>query len=105
AAFQASHSTAGARGGWRSHEPCPAITAPPDHGGGILLPSRKAMPSGAVCAGSPTSIGASAEQSSLVPPGLVTASGTSGTLASDPAGGVPSWSRVRYGQPRAPPPA
>jgi hypothetical protein len=86
AAFQASHSTAGARGGWRSHEPCPAITAPPDHGAGILLPPRKLMPSGAVCAGSPTSIGASAEQSSLVPPGLVTASGTSGTLASDPAG-------------------
>jgi hypothetical protein len=85
-AFQASHSTVGARGGWRSHEPCPAITAPRDHGAGILLPSRKVMPSGAVCAGSPTSIGASAAQFSLFPPGLVAALGTSGTLASDPAG-------------------
>jgi hypothetical protein len=61
------------------------------------------MPSGAVCAGSPTSMGASAEQSSLVPPGLVTASGTSGTVASDPAGWLPSWSGLQYGQPRSRP--
>src|ERR1700733_10427259 len=103
AAFQASHSTAGACGGWRSHEPCTARTAPPDHRAGTLLPSRNVMPSGALWAGSPTSTGFSAAQSSSVPPGLVTELGTSGMLASDPAGWLSSWSGSQYGQPRSRP--
>ena len=60
------------------------------------------MPSGALCAGSPTSTGASAAQSSAHPPGLVTALATSGTSASDPAGLLSSWSGSN-GQPRSRP--
>ena len=45
--FQASHSTAGERGGTRFHEPCAAMTAPPDQGIGMAVPSRNDMPSGA----------------------------------------------------------
>ena len=105
AALQASHSTAGARGGWRSHEPCAATTAPPDHGAGMALPSRKDMPSGALWAGSPASTGGRAAQSSRPPPGLVTESATNGTgtrahtRAAHPAGTV----SVR-GVANAPPP-
>ena len=44
------------------------------------------MPSGALWAGSPTSIGASFAQSSAVPVGLVAELATSGISASDPAG-------------------
>ena len=62
------------------------MTAPPDQGAGSLLPSRKLMPRGALCAGSPTSIGASFAQSSAVPVGLVVALATSGMSASEPAG-------------------
>jgi hypothetical protein len=61
------------------------------------------MPSGALCAGSPTSTGASAAQSSAVPLGLVTESATSGMPASDPAGWLWSWSGSQYGQPRSRP--
>jgi hypothetical protein len=99
-AYQGSHITAGARGGCRSHEPWIAMTAPPDQGAGILLPSRKVMPSGALWAGSPTSIGASFAQSRAVP---VPELATSGTLASDPAGWLWSSSGSQYGQPRSRP--
>src|SRR6185437_15755063 len=101
AALHAIHSTAGGRGGWRFHEPCTATTAPPDHGAGILLPSRKARPSGALCAGSPTWSFGSLAQSRWRPPGLVSASATNGTLASEPAGWFRSWSGLQYGQPRS----
>src|ERR1700729_2753527 len=79
------HNTAGGWGGWRSHEPWTATTAPPDHGAESLLPSRKARPSGALWAARPTSIGDKLAQSKAVPPGLVRASATKGTSASDPA--------------------
>src|ERR1700761_4922373 len=97
------HSTAGARGGCRFQEPCTATTAPPDHGAAILLPARNDRPSGALCAGSPTSIGFSAAQFRLLPPGLVTASATNGMSTSDPAGWLLSWSGLQYGQPRSRP--
>src|ERR1700689_2055604 len=102
-ASQGSHITAGARGGCRSHEPWITMTAPPDHGAGILLPSRKVMPSGALWAGSPTAIGASFAQSRAVPVGLVPELATSGMLASDPAGRLWSSSGPQAGHPRARP--
>ena len=50
------------------------------------------MPTGALCAGSPTSIGASLAQSSAVPFGLVVALATSGTSTIDSTGLLSSWS-------------
>ena len=61
------------------------------------------MPSGALWAGRPASTGGSAAQSRWMPPGLVTASATNGTSASDPAGWFMSWSGLQYGQPRSRP--
>jgi hypothetical protein len=61
------------------------------------------MPSGALCAGSPTWTRGSAAQCSLAPPGLVSALAISGTLASDPFGVLLSWSGSQYGQPRSRP--
>src|ERR1700727_490711 len=101
--FQGIHSTAGARGGFRSQEPCTATTAPPDHGAATLLFSRNDRPSGALCAGSPTSTGFSAPQFRWPPPGLVTASGTNGTFTSEPAGWLLSWPGLQYGQPTSRP--
>src|SRR6185437_16328474 len=85
AAFQAIQSTAGARGGLRFQEPCTPTTAPPDHGAGTLLPSRNDMPSGALCAGSPTWRLGSLSHLRWTPPGLATESATNGTLACEPA--------------------
>src|ERR1700753_1615759 len=97
--FQGIHSTPGARGGCRFQEPCTATTAPPDHGRGIVVCSRNDIPTGALWAGSATSIGGRAPQGSCLLPGLVTASATNGTWTSEPAGRLRSWSGLQYGQP------
>ena len=95
--------TAGGRGSRRSQDPCAATTAPPDHGAGTFVPSRKDMPSGAEWAGMPTSIGARLPQSSATPPGLVVESGISGTSASEPGGVFFPCSGLQSGQPRSRP--
>src|ERR1700744_1064233 len=93
--LQATHSTARARGACRFQEPCTATPAPPDHGAAILVPARNDRPSGALCAGSPTSIGFSAAQFRCWPPALGTASAADGMFTSDPGGWLLSWSGLQ----------
>src|ERR1700759_1412339 len=102
-AFQAIHSTAGARGGCRSQDPCTATTAPLAQDPVSLVPTRNDSPIGALCAGNPTSIRGSAPQFRWVRPGLVTASAMNGRFTIEPAGWFRSWSGLQYGQPRSRP--